>query len=161
MTYPDLLDALTGPTPPAAFALLHRPETAAERIDLLTGTLHEADTLAEVPLPAPGGRARHEALVLLPYRQIAERGFEAPDDGAPLTVMSIEHQASAPVGEVLDRLPDVPLSARDLGFDLDDDAYADAVRRVVDEEIGTGAGANFVLKRTFVTQFDHWSPQAA
>ncbi|MGW5661057.1 anthranilate synthase family protein [Streptomyces sp. NPDC003758] len=161
MTYPDLLDALTGPTPPAAFALLHRPETAAERIDLLTGTLHQADALAEVPLPAPGGRARHEALVLLPYRQIAERGFEAPDDGAPLTVMSIEHQASAPVGEVLDRLPDVPLSARDLGFDLDDDAYADAVRRVVDEEIGTGAGANFVLKRTFVTQFDHWSPQAA
>lgn len=159
--YHGLLDELTGSAPPAAFALLHRPEAAGGRVDLLTGDLRTADAIADVPLPPEGGRSRHEALVLLPYRQIAERGFEAPDDGTPLLVMDIARQAAAPVDEVLARLPDAPITAHDLGFDLDDDAYAAAVRRVIDEEIGAGTGANFVLKRTCAAQIDHWSPRTA
>jgi phenazine biosynthesis protein phzE len=159
--YGPLLAELTGTAAPESFALLHRPEADGGRIDLITGELHEVAALADVPLPPEGGRGGHEALVLLPYRQIAERGFEAPDDGAPLLVMDIARQAAAPVDAVLAALPDARVTAHDIGFDLDEDRYADAVRRVIEEEIGTGAGANFVLKRTFSTQIDDWSPRTA
>ncbi|WP_309050762.1 anthranilate synthase family protein, partial [Streptomyces sp.] len=37
----------------------------------------------------------------------------------------------------------------DGGFDVSDEEYAQTVRRVIDEEIGAGEGANFVIRRTF------------
>ncbi|MEF9672253.1 chorismate-binding protein [Pseudomonas sp. PCH446] len=35
-------------------------------------------------------------------------------------------------------------------FDLSDAAYSEIVSRVIDNEIGSGEGANFVIKRTFM-----------
>ncbi|GAA3067184.1 hypothetical protein GCM10020000_59330 [Streptomyces olivoverticillatus] len=34
-------------------------------------------------------------------------------------------------------------------FDVDDEEYARIVERVVEDEIGSGEGANFVIRRTF------------
>ncbi|MDX3070602.1 chorismate-binding protein, partial [Streptomyces sp. ND04-05B] len=40
-------------------------------------------------------------------------------------------------------------------------AYADLVRRMVEEEIGSGEGANFVVRRTFVADISAYSPLVA
>ncbi|WP_069885393.1 anthranilate synthase family protein [Streptomyces luteocolor] len=158
----DLLGRLTGENPPPAFALLHRPEAGdGSQVDVLVGDVSEVSALADIPLSDGDGRGAHEQLVLLPYRQIAERGFACPDDGEPLLVMDIREQELLAVSELLDRVGDTTLAVRDDAFDLDDDAYADLVRRIVDEEIGSGAGANFVLKRTFTAHLPDWSPRAA
>ncbi|MFD8462313.1 anthranilate synthase family protein [Streptomyces antimycoticus] len=157
-----LLGRATDGTPPPAFALLHRPEAGAGSVvDVLLGEVSEAADLADIPLPGADGPARHERLVLLPYRQIAERGFACPDDGEPLLVMDVREQGVLPVAEVLDRIDDTSLEVCDGAFDLDDDGYARRVRRIVDEEIGSGAGANFVLKRTFTAHLPDWSTRAA
>ena len=37
-----------------------------------------------------------DRLVAIPFRQVAERGFEAHDDGTPLTVVDIEQRARGP-----------------------------------------------------------------
>lgn len=150
----------TGP-----FALLHRPETTGPGLlDVLTGAVQELRCLAELPLPEEPpvqGGARHEVLAIVPYRQIAERGFEAPDDGAPLLAMTINAQETVPVHEVLARVPDMPIQLTGGHFDIGDDAYAELVRRVVRDEIGTGEGANFVLKRTFTAEItDYGLPSA-
>lgn len=144
---PDPLTlVLTGAVP--AFALVHRPEaTGPDTMDVLTGVCTRPATLAGLPYD---GRAGHQVLAVIPYRQIAERGFEAPDDGAPLVALTVTGQAEMPVAEVLRRLPDEPVRLSGGGFDIGDDAYARLVRRVVDDEIGAGRGANFVLRRTFV-----------
>ncbi|MFF3767055.1 chorismate-binding protein [Streptomyces sp. NPDC001922] len=157
-----LLGRLTGEDPPPAFALLHRPEAGdGSVVDVLVGEVSEAATLADLPLSEGGRPGSHEHLVLLPYRQIAERGYACPDDGEPLLVMAVGEQDVLPVPELLDRIDDTVLEVRDGSFDLDDDSYAGLVRRIVDEEIGSGAGANFVLKRTFTAQLPDWSPRAA
>ncbi|MEU0004295.1 anthranilate synthase family protein [Streptomyces sp. NPDC006314] len=157
-----LLGRLTDGTPPPAFALLHRPEAGdGSVVDVLVGDVREAAGLAEIELSDTDGPARHERLLLLPYRQIAERGFACPDDGEPLLVMDVREQGVLPVAEVLDRIDDTALEVCDGAFDLDDDGYARRVRRIVDEEIGSGAGANFVLKRTFTAQLPTWSARAA
>jgi phenazine biosynthesis protein phzE len=161
---PDLLERVLA-LEPSAFALLHRPSAGARTVDVLAGTTSELASIADVPIGGVRGRApataSHSALVLLPYRQIAERGFAARDDGAPLIALVPTAQARVPVADVVARIEDAPTVLRDGHFDWDDDRYAEAVRRVVADEIGTGEGANFVIKRSFVADLDGYSPTAA
>ncbi|MFJ8794196.1 anthranilate synthase family protein [Streptomyces sp. NPDC102462] len=145
----------------AAYALLYRPEaTGPGVVEVLAGDTVTLDTLSGLSaLPAAasgpdGAAARHDALVLVPYRQLAERGYAAPDDGTPLTALVVREQARVALADVLARVPATPAVLRGGRFEPDDETYAAAVRRVVEDEIGTGEGANFVLKRSFVAQVD-------
>lgn len=169
----DLLDAVLELQVPA-FALLHRPETTGqELLDVLIGEFAEVETLADLPLPGadrqgtaevrPRERdgARHDVLALIPYRQIRERGFTCVDDGAPLLAMTVTAQETMPAAEALSRIPDLPIAVSDGRFDVADDDYAETVRRVVKEAIGEGEGANFVIKRSYVTEIEDYTPRSA
>ncbi|MFE5602421.1 anthranilate synthase family protein [Streptomyces coelicoflavus] len=158
----ELLNRVLAGHPPP-FALIHRPEAGgADRVDLLLGEFASYSALADLPLPEPGRGSRQDVLALVPYRQIAERGFDAPDDGTPLLAMTIAQQVSLPLATVLDRVSDAPVRLREGGcFDLDDDAYAETVRRVVADEIGTGEGANFVMRRSFAADIDDYTVGSA
>ncbi|WP_018681620.1 phenazine-specific anthranilate synthase component I [Actinokineospora enzanensis] len=151
----ELLAAVLGADPPP-FALIHR----SGGIDVVVGETSTPESLSDIPVPdrpTPG----HHTLVVVPFRQLAERGFACVDDGAPLIAMAVTGQAVLPVDEVLGRLPDGPVDLRDGRFDLADDEYADLVRRVVADEIGAGNGANFVLKRTFEASIPDYTPADA
>lgn len=160
----DPLDQVLGPGP-GPFALLHRPESAgAGRLDVLTGTLSLPLSLGRIPL---AGRAREgrsgsrETLVVVPYRQITERGFSCTDDGSPLIAMAVTSHRTVGVRHALARLPRTPLTLTDGGFDVDDDTYARTVRRLVEEVIGRGEGANFVIKRSFTAEIGDYGPHSA
>ncbi|MFD3869495.1 anthranilate synthase family protein [Streptomyces sp. NPDC058623] len=157
-----ILDAVTGPNPPP-FALLHRPETlGAGSVQVLVGEVSEHRTLADIPLPEPGepGAAR-DVLVLTPYRQLVELGFACMDDGAPLLALTPSDQAVLSLETVLSRLPDVPIRCSEGGFEQDDVEYAEIVRRITAEEITRGAGSNFVIKRSFVTEIGAYTSRTA
>ncbi|GAB1645447.1 anthranilate synthase family protein [Krasilnikovia sp. MM14-A1259] len=157
----DLLDRVLG-SDGLPFALLHRPGTTGDdRIDVLVGDVTTPARVADIPLPPRGSRGRHEVLAVLPYRQIAERGFACPDDGTPLLALTVTAQARVRVAEAMHRLPDQPIHLDDATFDADDDQYAATVRRVIAEEIGQGTGANFVIKRTFTATVRGWSARTA
>jgi phenazine biosynthesis protein phzE len=132
------------------FALLHRDGTA--HVDVLTGDIVTVDTLADIPLTP--GRPGPQTLALVPYRQIAERGFECVDDGAPLECLRIDSHTTRPLQELIDELPDTPVAARDGAFDFSDDAYGEVVAEVLRDEIGHGEGANFVIHRVFTATLD-------
>jgi phenazine biosynthesis protein phzE len=148
-----LLDRVLADEPPP-FALLHR----GAGIDVLVGPVSEVDTLANLPLRHGAG---HDVLALVPYRQITERGFVAADDGAPLLAMQITEQDVVSVPEALRRIADVPIALENGMFDISDDEYADIVRRVIADEIGTGKGANFVIKRSFVADITGYGVRSA
>lgn len=150
---PDLLDRiLSGDT--TSFALISRAEGQQNQratVDVITGNVSYPGCLAELPLPAqPSGNAGHrqELLTLVPYRQLRERGFESIDDRAPLVAMTIDEHETLSVSQVLARIPDIKTALSDRHFDIDDDEYARIVERVITDEIGTGAGSNFVIKRS-------------
>ncbi|WP_186778767.1 anthranilate synthase family protein [Streptomyces salinarius] len=146
-----------------AFALVHRPERAgADTLEILLGDVTEVTALKDLPLdgdPAPG--AGHDLLVLVPYGQLTERGFQAHTDGEPLLSMAVREQAAVPLGAALPHIPGKPVKFVDGEFDVSDAEYADIVRRVIDAEIGTGEGANFVIKRSFTAQLPDFSREVA
>ncbi|WUH93964.1 anthranilate synthase family protein [Streptomyces sp. NBC_00433] len=159
-----LVDRLLTPGHPP-FALLHRrtPGRPEGVVEVLTGPVTAVERLADIALPTgpAGGGARTDALALIPFRQIRERGFDVRDDGTPLVVLHPEETAEVPLAGLLDALPDVPVRVEDGAFDVGDDAYADIVGRVIEDEIGQGEGANFVIRRTFRGTIPDYGPAAA
>lgn len=105
--------------------------------------MREVDRLADLPVgPQP-------SLALVPFRQIAERGFDVRDDGTPLSVLAADETYELPLTTVLDVLPTHDVQVEGGAFDVPDEEYAGIVRRVIEDEIGQGEGANFVIRRTF------------
>ncbi|MFC3576392.1 anthranilate synthase family protein [Streptomyces yaanensis] len=124
------------------FALLRRrtPGHDQDLVEVLIGPVSTYDRLADLP---------DEGLALVPYRQIRERGFDVRDDGTPLLALSPEESYALPLDEALSQLPRHDVRVEDGGFDVADEEYARIVGRVLDEEIGRGEGANFVIRRTY------------
>ncbi|WP_181766693.1 anthranilate synthase family protein [Streptomyces albidus (ex Kaewkla and Franco 2022)] len=127
------------------FALLRRrtPGRDEETVELLTGPVREVARLADIP---DGERG---ALALVPFRQIRERGFGVRDDGTPLAVLVPQEVHELPLEDVLAALPGHRVRVEGGTFDVGDAEYEETVRRVVEDEIGAGEGANFVVRRTF------------
>lgn len=152
----DLLDSVLA-SPEQPYALVHRPRSGGRgQLEVFTGDVVTAPTLADVPLPdadAPGGP---QAFVVVPFRQLTERGLACVDDQAPLLVMNIREHALLPKADVLDRLPDDALRLAGAEFDVGDAAYAEIVRQVITDEIGRGEGANFVIRRSFVAEIEDY-----
>lgn len=134
-----LLDLLDDPRP---FALLRRrtPGHDHDTVELLLGPVSTCDRLADLP---------DEGLALVPFRQIRERGFDVRDDGTPLAVLTPEETHVLPLKRALAELPSHEVRVTGGGFDVADEEYAGIVGRVLEEEIGRGEGANFVIRRTY------------
>ncbi|MGZ2355323.1 anthranilate synthase family protein [Streptomyces sp. 372A] len=132
------------------FALLRRrtPGHDHDTVEVLIGRVHEADRLADIPV---GDRP---SLALVPFRQIAERGFDVRDDGTPLSVLVADETYTMPLDEALSALPRHEVRVDGGAFDVSDEEYAGTVRRVIEDEIGRGEGANFVIRRTFRGRID-------
>ncbi|WP_371632467.1 anthranilate synthase family protein [Streptomyces sp. NBC_01259] len=127
------------------FALLRRrtPGHDHDSVEVLIGEVREVDRLADLPV------GERPSLALVPFRQIAERGFDVRDDGTPLSVLVADETYTLPLDETLELLPTHEVRVGNGAFDVPDEEYAGTVRRVIEDEIGRGEGANFVIRRTF------------
>ena len=76
-----------------AWAVIRRSTRAGDRdtVGLVGGKRRVVTSLLDVPLEAGTPDAGHIAdrLLAVPFRQVAERGFEAHDDGTPLVVVDV------------------------------------------------------------------------
>ncbi|MFF4953531.1 anthranilate synthase family protein [Streptomyces chattanoogensis] len=123
------------------FALLRRrtPGRDHDTVEVLIGPVAPYDRLADLP----------EGLALVPFRQIRERGFDVRDDGTPLLALTPQERYELPLAEALAQLPAHRVRVTGGAFDVGDEEYAEIVGRVVRDEIGSGEGANFVIRRTY------------
>jgi 2-amino-4-deoxychorismate synthase len=131
---------------------------------LLGGTREDLDRLADVPLetgPPAAGR-RFDRLLCVPYRQVAERGFEAHDDGTPLSAITVEHEQTVPLDRLMAELPDEPVTSDGSGaFETSDEEYGRVVEAIIRDEIGNGEGANLVIGRNYRTRLQDWDHRKA
>ena len=141
-----VLDQLLADPSGQSWAILWRPEAEHGQAEVLVGEVEDLPLLRDLPRP----RADEPVLALVPYRQISERGFDAHDDGTPLRVLRPTGAAAYQrlgVDELVAALPDTPVVVTDERFSVSDDDYAAIVERVIEDEIGDGEGANFVIRR--------------
>ncbi|MFD7258778.1 anthranilate synthase family protein [Streptomyces sp. NPDC059874] len=132
------------------FALLRRrtPGRDHATVEVLLGPVHEAERLADLPV------RELPTLALVPFRQIRERGFDVRDDGTPLSVLVADEAYEIPLSEALAALPAHAVRVDGGRFDVPDEEYAATVERVIEDEIGRGEGANFVIRRTYEGRID-------
>ncbi|RLV56146.1 phenazine-specific anthranilate synthase component I [Aeromicrobium phragmitis] len=142
-----------------AFALIRGRE--ADTVTLLGGPRTDIESLADIPL-LEGAEERWDHLVVVPYAQVRERGFDAREDGTPLSVIRADMLEEIALTDLLELLPDVPVEFVDRGgFETSDGEYAGIVRRIIDEEIGHGEGANLVIGRHYRAQVADWGHRRA
>lgn len=142
-----------------AWALIRR-QADPDVVTAVAGERSEVESLLDVPLESgvPQDGRRFDRLLAVPFRQVRERGFEAHDDGAPLTVVDLDSEVDVPVETMLEVLQDGGVEFTDRGgFETSDEEYAQLVERVIGEEIGRGEGANLVIGRNYravIADFD-------
>jgi len=159
----DAIAALQGHE---AWAIIRRSTRAGDRdtVGLVGGRRTVVESLLDVPLeqgPPPAGRWA-DRLLAVPFRQVAERGFEAHDDGTPLVVVDIETEQELSVAEVVEAIDDTGVELADRGgFETDDDAYAKVVEAIIRDEIGHGEGANLVVGRHYRATVADWGAHTA
>ncbi len=145
-----------------AWAVVRLRDSAT--VTLVGGSRSEVEEMLDVPLeegPPPDGR-RFDRLVAIPFRQVAERGFEAHDDGTPLTVVDIDSEVEVPLADLLHARPDEQVEFADRGgFDSSDEAYAGVVQSIIADEIGRGEGANLVVARHYRARLRDWGAAKA
>jgi len=157
---PSAAAALEQVTRQQAWAVIRLRDS--ETVTLVGGPLVEAERLADIPLAegVPEAGRRFDTLVAVPFRQVAERGFDVHDDGTPLAVVRIETETEVPLADLLQVLPDEPVEFTDRGgFETSDDEYAETVSRIIADEIGHGEGANLVVGRHYRAALEDWTPQ--
>jgi phenazine biosynthesis protein phzE len=161
-TPPSAAQALDALVRQEAWAAIRLRDSAT--VTLVSGSRSEVDSLLDVPLeqgPPLEGR-RFDRLLAIPFRQVAERGFEAHDDGTPLCVVHLDAEQEVPLAELLDALPDEPIAFEDRGgFETSDDEYGAVVDRIIGEEIGNGEGANLVVGRHYRARLKDWGADKA
>ncbi|CAN5302342.1 phenazine-specific anthranilate synthase component I [soil metagenome] len=156
------MSVLDDVTSGSAFALIRVRDSAT--VTLIRGTRTDLETLDEIPLVAgaPVGGPTWDSLVLVPYAQVRERGFDAHQDGTPLSAMAIEHQVEVDVDALLALLPDEDIILSEPGgFETSDADYASMVKRVIEDEIGHGEGANLVIGRNYYATIADWGHDRA
>jgi 2-amino-4-deoxychorismate synthase len=120
-------------------------------LEVFSGKVADYTSLSDIPLP--GTPFGPKVLAAVPFRQISERGFDCHDDNTPLRCLLIDEHQDMVAAQVLSILPDCAPSIRHAGFAAPDHVYADTVKRVIESEIGCGAGANFVIRRDYAGVF--------
>ena len=140
-----------------AYALVRMRDS--DEVSIVAGQRTDLETIADLPLTdgVPSAGPVWDHLLIVPYAQVRERGFEAHEDGTPLSAIAIEHELRISVDRALELLPDVPLEFVDRGgFETTDDDYAGLVDHIIADEIGQGEGANVVIGRHYRARVADW-----
>ena len=137
----DAREAIAALREHEAWAIIRRSTRAGDRdtVRLVGGRRHVVESVLDVPLEDGPPKAGHVAdrLLAIPFRQVAERGFEAHDDGTPLVVVDVESEREFTVAAVVEAIDDTGVELADRGgFETDDDEYAKLVEAVITDEIG-------------------------
>ncbi len=112
---------------------------AVERLDLL-------EQIKLTPKTRAKGQENYASINLLPFSQVRERGFAAHGDNETIASLVIDHTSHIPATDIIAHFSGEPVALADKGaFGESDADYARLVQDVIDEDIGNGEGANFVI----------------
>ncbi|WP_163336357.1 chorismate-binding protein [Desulfopila sp. IMCC35008] len=142
----QLIDTITGGTTP--FCLIQKQDS--EEILFLSGEYGSCRTIKDIPrrIGSTSGGRSYDTISVVPFCQIRERGYRAHDDGEEILTIRIDRQEDLDARKFLASLADEEIRlSEDISYDTSEDEYGRIIREIVENEIGNGEGANFVVPR--------------
>lgn len=142
-----------------SFALLYRSRgDEKSEVEVIIGDERHLTSLNDLSDATIESNYRFDRKMLLvaPYRQIVERRYIVKDDGKPLIALINTRYSKVPLKEALALLPDSALIVSNGSYEPSDEEYARTVSQVIQHEIGSGQGANFVIRRNFTAKFTNY-----
>ncbi|WP_305843164.1 chorismate-binding protein [Photobacterium leiognathi] len=142
--------------PEKPFAIIFRPKIDSGIVNLYQCSVDKHTLINEAIKKAQS--KSEKSLLVLPFRQVKENGYNAIDDEVPVLSLAVEASEKISFHDFINSIPDVPVNTKDEKFNLNDQEYGCRVRHLIDHEIEQGAGSNFVLQRKFYATIDEYEP---
>ncbi|WP_035273255.1 anthranilate synthase family protein [Desulfogranum japonicum] len=144
----DNIDFLLSSASPA-FALIQRQDS--DEIYIFTGRTAQFNSVHEIPRNSQhdsNGQLQHHTLSVVPFHQVSEKGYQTHQGDERIRTLLIDTELRVRTDTLLALLPDNEISlSTPLHFTTTEKEYADIIRAIIEDEIGQGEGANFVIPR--------------
>lgn len=130
------------------FCIIQKQDS--EDILIVTGESGRYRNIVDIPRKDgdTGGRCIYDTISVVPFCQIRERGYTVRDEGEEILTIAISTQHEVDAQEFLELLPSEEICLReDICYDTTEAEYSSIIEKIVNNEIGNGEGANFVVPR--------------
>lgn len=144
-----------GETP---FCLIQKQDD--DEILLLSGTSLQFDRIKQIPRKkdVPSEDFTCDTISIIPFRQIRERGYTVHNSEEKIRTIEIDHQQKLNISQFLKNCPrEIIHLEREIQYDSSEQEYIDIIEKVLQEEIGNGEGANFVIPRNGTGKMKNFS----
>lgn len=144
------------------FCIIQKQDS--EDVLILEGEALQFDRIDDIPrkngVPLPG--KSYDSISMIPFSQIREKGYLARNDGEQILTLKIDRFWDLPLEELLAKLSycDIRLE-NGFEYDMTTEEYEALIQRIVEDEIGNGEGANFVIPRTLSGRINDFSTEKA
>jgi 2-amino-4-deoxychorismate synthase len=128
---------------------------------LCTGDVVRSSRLEDIPQKhGVPGQETLDTVSLIPFAQARERGFPVHDGGEPVVTIVVRESARYELSDVVEALPRRPVVVDHFRFDTTSEEYEQVIRRIVQDEIGSGQGSNFVVARRGDATLREFAPES-
>jgi len=127
----------------------------------LQGAVTSHALLSGIPRPK-GRKDSYDTLSLVPFSQAKERNYRVHHGGEAVRTMLVERQLRIPLKSFSDFFQGSGAELDgDISYNFSKEEYEEIVRAIVEDEIGQGEGANFLICRRCSGRIKSFSPLAA
>jgi len=142
----DMIDnCLAANTP---FCMIQKQDS--EEVLILSGEAFEFDEIDQIPRvnKNTNGEKRFDTISVIPFCQVKERGYQTHDDGEKILTIRIQQQYEILSNALIEILPSEEISLmQEIAYDSSEEEYEKVIQSIIEDEIGNGEGANFVIPR--------------
>lgn len=126
-----------------SYALLSRSDSAngTSNVELIIGNVRKCKSIKDI-------NPQERSLVVIPFKQVAERGFECKEDNKQILVLDQKSKHILDQDLLINNGSGSISMASPMYFQTTDEQYASLVGKVIKEEIGRGECSNVVLSRS-------------
>lgn len=140
------------------FCIIQKQDS--EEVLILTGNEARYRNIQDIPRktgPTDGGY-QYDTISVIPFCQIRERGYTVRDGGEDILTIQVTSQSEVDADQFIDLLPSETISLQEeISYDSSEEEYGRIIRQIVDNEIGNGEGANFVVPRNAEGRIEDFS----
>lgn len=140
-----------------AFALIRKQES--NDIIYARGEILKLEDISEIPSISlnkeesqKNNNITIDTISILPFSQIKEKGYKVIDNNEKIITIHVDYQEIVTIETFNTLINDISTSEeieleKGIEYPLNEEEYGNIIRNIIDEEIGNGEGANFVIPR--------------